>query len=171
MKNNLAIMAVTLLASVNAYANVYKWVDKNGEVHYTQTPPSEGTATKLPPPPKPSSSAKSEQKKITEMEKQFQTTQEQQKKDAIDLQKQAIEERTRAINCDRAKSRLKTLEIKARIRLETAQGKSGPMTPEEKDLELQQTKNDVEKYCSPKPEVKEVNQEAKPEEGPKPVTQ
>jgi hypothetical protein len=46
-----------LLLAANAYAGVYKWVDANGVVHYSDQPnPSPNTKQlNLPPPPAPSS--------------------------------------------------------------------------------------------------------------------
>ncbi|HKK16999.1 MAG TPA: DUF4124 domain-containing protein, partial [Gammaproteobacteria bacterium] len=43
---------LALLVSSNALAAMYKWVDENGEVHYTQTPPpGDIQAETIKPPP------------------------------------------------------------------------------------------------------------------------
>lgn len=34
-----SLFSLTLLVSVATHAEIYKWVDKNGRVHYTATPP------------------------------------------------------------------------------------------------------------------------------------
>lgn len=37
------VLLVNMMMMTNATANMYKWTDKNGEIHYTQTPPPPGT--------------------------------------------------------------------------------------------------------------------------------
>ncbi|MBM2830851.1 MAG: hypothetical protein HW411_1641, partial [Gammaproteobacteria bacterium] len=56
MLNNLSRLFVRsilfFLLSMNCFAAMYKWVDADGNVHYTQSPPPEGveSATIKPPP-------------------------------------------------------------------------------------------------------------------------
>ena len=52
MKTLVALMAVvTVLAwSAAAYGQMYKWVDKNGRTHYTDTPPPPDAKSSAPPP-------------------------------------------------------------------------------------------------------------------------
>jgi hypothetical protein len=150
MKANIVVISMILVSPL-ACAAVYKWTDSNGEVHYTQTPPAQGKVTKLPPPPGPSSSAKDEQKHVEDMQKKMIDAEQKAQTDKVNAEKNAIEERTRAINCQRAKDKLAKLEAKDRIRKETAAGKSEILSPEEKDVEIVQTKASVEEYCSPKP--------------------
>ena len=37
--HQIAILLMLVCVSGNAYSEIYKWVDENGKVHYTQTPP------------------------------------------------------------------------------------------------------------------------------------
>ena len=50
MKRNWYLIGLVILANgimaANAHAAFYKWVDKNGEMHYTQTPPPESQLQK-----------------------------------------------------------------------------------------------------------------------------
>jgi glutaredoxin len=43
----LFIAAVALLCAATAAAQAYRWVDKNGQVHYSQTPPPAGEAREV----------------------------------------------------------------------------------------------------------------------------
>jgi Domain of unknown function (DUF4124) len=45
MHRSLIAVALLLLAPL-AYAQVYKWTDPNGTVHYSETPPTQGTQFK-----------------------------------------------------------------------------------------------------------------------------
>jgi hypothetical protein len=40
-----ALIIATLLLQAPVFAQIYKWTDDSGEVHYTQTPPPGGVAT------------------------------------------------------------------------------------------------------------------------------
>ncbi len=54
------VLALTLLlAATGVDAKVYKWVDENGEVHYSEGTPGQQQAKELaaPPPPQPGASS------------------------------------------------------------------------------------------------------------------
>ncbi len=59
MKRLLLALALTLCVAVPASAQMYKWVDSNGQVHYTDKPPPGNIKTEKlrPPPPAPVVSA------------------------------------------------------------------------------------------------------------------
>lgn len=48
---SVVLSVVVFVPIVVAAAGVYRWVDDNGKVHYTQTPPSTGDTTKIKAPP------------------------------------------------------------------------------------------------------------------------
>jgi hypothetical protein len=45
-----ALILVMLMASAASYAQMYKWVDKDGKTHYTDTPPPSDAKSVTPPP-------------------------------------------------------------------------------------------------------------------------
>src|SRR5579885_2953356 len=47
-----AILLPALIATGQAAAEMYKWVDENGQVHYSQLPPPGAKAETVKPPPK-----------------------------------------------------------------------------------------------------------------------
>lgn len=48
-----AVSLLLLMLSLPASAQVYRWVDAQGKVHYTQTPPPQGRYKEVPPAPPP----------------------------------------------------------------------------------------------------------------------
>jgi len=50
----LQLLVATAIAcfAASASAGMYKWTDKQGNVHYTETPPDEGNSTEIAPPPR-----------------------------------------------------------------------------------------------------------------------
>lgn len=52
---NRAIAALMLALALPAMAQTYRWVDENGQVHYSQTPPKGQDAARVAPPPGPAS--------------------------------------------------------------------------------------------------------------------
>jgi len=56
MKRKAIVIYLTLLIAgtgfaTGAAAGMYKWTDKEGNVHYTQSPPAEGRSKEIAPPP------------------------------------------------------------------------------------------------------------------------
>ena len=47
MKNRFLFVIALMSVSISASADIYKWVDANGKVHYSNTPPPEVKGTKV----------------------------------------------------------------------------------------------------------------------------
>ena len=110
MKRFIAIACALAFVPL-AWGQFYKWVDKEGKVHYSDTPPSTQDAKQLnvqtgggsPPPPPPAAGAKEPDKKV----------------DVKDAGAKAEDDAKRAAynaeRCNRARSYLKTLTDGGRI--------------------------------------------------------
>jgi hypothetical protein len=109
-----AIALVALLAASAAHAQVYRWVDEQGKVHYGERPPAGAKASpvqdKLAAPP--GASAPKAAPDASQQERDFQRRQmERQQKEASD-QKAAA--RAKA-DCERERSRLAQLRTARRV--------------------------------------------------------
>ena len=129
MKRLSVAIGLALCIAVPASAQLYKWVDSNGKVQYSDKPPPSNFKTeklRAPPPPAPAPAAAGEggtQKDAAkkgpmtanEQEQAFRKRQlEAKKADEEAAQKQA-EASERAENCKRAKAALTSLQIGGRM--------------------------------------------------------
>lgn len=128
------------------FAEMYKWTDEDGVVHYTQhPPPEEFEVTEIDPPPdidtkKALNEFEAEQEKLHELEKQREEQE----------AKQAEKERIAAIfekNCQISRDRLKKLQNTGRVRAIDAEGNMTRITPEEHQSRIDAVKKKIEKYC------------------------
>lgn len=146
---NVVLLAVCLfaicLALPYAQAELYKWVDKSGRIHYSEIPPqslgfqvitpqpSSGKAHQpvAPKRPQPESFAQKDEK-LNKSDKEVQTT--------------ANNEQIRKKNCAAATHNLKTLQSSGRIKLLDGD-EYRFLSPEEKEAKITQAKLQLEQYC------------------------
>lgn len=149
-RNTLLISVALLLALSGAAAfadQVYRWVDKDGHVHYSQTPPTSTGVTAqsvniAPPPPDPTT-LRNEQtlaKQIDAKNKQAQDAQQQAQADA---QKQAQQKQ----QCDSLRSRLQILLQSARLATVDAQGNKTFISDDARAKQEQQLQDQISKDC------------------------
>jgi len=149
MKSKCMLLFMALVFSHSLFATVYKWVDSQGQVQYSQSPPEEGTATVIAPPAPPPHSSLQEQQQAKQLEKQINTNLEQQKVNAQKAAQKAQEDKIRSMNCENAKAHLADMQSKVRVRLYDTDGNQRVLTPDERDAEITKTKETIEKYCIP----------------------
>ena len=90
------VLALLLLTPALAAAQAYRWVDEQGKVHYTQTPPPKGDYGEVaPPPPSPGGSP--------HLDALSQKARESDKAKATEEKSAAAAEQQRQKLCDRAK--------------------------------------------------------------------
>lgn len=149
MLNNLSRLFVRsillFLLSMNCFAVMYKWVDADGNVQYTQSPPPEGveSATIKPPPAVDTGNA------IKQLENQKQRADqylEDQDKQKEEKQTAGTELAQKKALCEQAKARVASYE-RPRVNIVAEDG-TRTRAPEETRLEeLKKSKEDVDKYC------------------------
>jgi len=154
----LVILAL-LLAALPASAVLYKWVDKDGKVHYSDQPPPEGArqsgVVNAPAPgtspPAPSGDAASQAprgpKSAAELEMEFRKRRlEAAEADAKRQQEaQAAEEKQR--NCTHAKNRLASLETGGRITKYGPDGETVYLSDAEIARELGEARKVADSWC------------------------
>lgn len=151
MKSSIHIALLSfILVLPNAYAAIYQWQDANGETHYGQVPPDNVDAKEMNIKTAPASSAAQDisnaQKLESDLKKADQKATEEQQK----ANQAAQDEHIRAINCERAQAHLKDIESKVRIRIiNPGQSEVQRLTPEERDEDIKNTNEAIEKYCNP----------------------
>ena len=152
------LLILLMLASTNTFAAISKWVDAQGQVHYSDQPPppeakaetlrsasdSEGTAgisgvT--------ATSAPAAPKTIAEREAELKKAQ-QAKEAAADkaAQKQAATEAIKA-NCATAQQNLRTLQEGIRMVEVDANGERSYLDDNQRQQRIAKTQQDVSNYC------------------------
>ena len=113
----LVFCAASLLAN-SGFAQLYKWVDKDGNVRYSDRPPVDAKASQLKPPPgapsAPAAAGKKDEKPLTP-EQAFQKRQKDQEDQAQKTEKQRAEADASRFNCEVAQANLRTAESGQRM--------------------------------------------------------
>ena len=126
---------------------VYRWVDKDGHVHYSQTPPATTgvnaqTLNITPPAPDPTT-LRNEQNLAQDLQKKNdQSQQDQQKAQAAQQQKDQDKQR-----CDGLRQRLQLLQQSGRVASIDAQGNKNYISDADKAKQMQDLENTIAKDC------------------------
>ena len=151
------VVAVILASfSVAASAELYRWVDENGRVHYSDTPPPPNAKvekeTKKPqrPTAAPAQGATPGQapKSYVEKEADFRKRRvEQAEKEAAD-QKALQEAAEKKRNCDQSRNQLVTLKAGGRVARRNAQGEPEYMDEKQIAQEISLAEKAVSEWCN-----------------------
>jgi len=148
-----------MLSSAHAVADLSKWVDENGKVHYSDQPPPANVKAKTlrsTPDTPPSltsasgvaaSSAPPAVKTIAEREAELKKAQKA-KKDAADkaAQEQAVIEENKT-NCEASRQNLRTLQEGMRIVEISANGERSYISDEQRQQRIAKAQQDISSYC------------------------
>jgi type IV secretory pathway VirB10-like protein len=133
--------------ALSSSADVYKWVDENGQTHYSEKAPADQKAEMIKAPPPPATLPEDAQQKIdaliTQQSEAKKAQQEQitkQKQDAE--QKQILED-----NCNLAKTNLQTYLDNPGRRVLKEDGTVVRPTEEDRQQKIQEAKQDINEFC------------------------
>lgn len=141
----LATLAV-LLGSAAAQAEIYRWVDAQGRVHYTQTPPpgSQAQSVRGAPPPSAAPGVDGLKRYAESADKA-----------ASDAAKKSAEDKTKrddkAGRCAHAQAQMQTMNTypSGRMVEKDGDGNATRMTTERYDELRKQTQAEIDKHCTP----------------------
>ena len=132
------ILTTLLILSGSASAGLYKWVDDDGNVHYSQKPPRDQQFERLKEPPpapeEPTPLYKSKAKKHTQ---NTQTT------TAAESAKNA---EMKHKNCENAKKRLNVYQVYRRVRDD--KGDIKVLSDAERDKQIREAKQAISDFCN-----------------------
>ena len=136
---------LTFLLSATLNAEVYKWVDKDGNVHYTDKPPAGGQSIQL--------NVKTGKSKTPakDLNTQVEELDEQEEVERIRKQQEqdfAKAEAEKNDYCKQLNDNLKTLQTTTRIRVTGDDGELRFMTPEEIVKRKKDTQQKIAKDCT-----------------------
>jgi len=152
----LSILLAALLFTGAAYAQLYKWVDADGKVRYSDTPPTGAKAktlkgTQSSPPTAAVAPASKDAKKgpmtPAEQEQDYRKRQEDAKKagDKAEQERQAKAENKE--NCDRSREYLGTLQSGQRIGRTDAKGEKYYLDESQVAQEIAKAQQSVQQSC------------------------
>ena len=147
-----ALFVITLLMQSTVFAEIYKWADDSGEIHYTQTPPPTGIASQViegaSPPAVPPETIRQEQQKLQQqLEAMEERRAERENKEALERQRKKLDDISEK-NCITAKNNLAKLHQGGIKRYLTPEGEVIRLTEEERQRRITEAQNQVDKYCS-----------------------
>lgn len=135
------------LASPGLLAEMYKWVDDEGQVQYSQSPPPGRPAQTVKTPPKVDSKAAREKLKQQLQDFELRGDKRQEQAEADQKTKEQAGERKAA--CEAARERLAKLDGNPRILQYAEDGSSKRLTEEERQAAIAEARKQVEKHCEP----------------------
>ena len=151
------IFLAMLLAASSASAQMYKWVDKDGKVHYGNTPPpgSKTTSVKAPQSgaaaPAPASSAGDAKKKgpltSAEQEQEYRKRQQEADKDGKKAEQEQQAKAQRNEGCERTREYLNTLQSGQRIARTNPSGERYYMDENQVAQEIAKAQQSVQQAC------------------------
>ena len=147
----LFIAIAILLATATVAAQVYKWVDKEGKVQYTDTPPpasaTKAEAKKLDAAPVAAPAVGTPTKSLADRAKDFdkRKTEDAEKQKKAEVDKKNIE--IAAANCTAAKTNLKTYESGRPLVRTTETGDREVMSDEARQAELVKARKGIDEFC------------------------
>lgn len=126
------VMAGSALAQTGGATKVYKWTDKDGRVHYSQTPPPEGEVKELKVRSAPATpvNAKPEDAEA--------------KPDPEAERKEGFKR-----NCEAARANLAQFQQQGQLMTRNPDGTMTPVSDAEKQAGIAQAQKDIAYYCTP----------------------
>ena len=132
-----------------SHAKLYKWVDAEGNTHYTQSPPPEGVTTedvKLP--ASVNLDNKEAVKSFEEQQMKGQESTETKQKGEEDQKQQAERADLKKENCKKARAKLANVQSAGRIRSVDEEGNVIRATEDERQRRIMDAQGKIGKWCN-----------------------
>jgi molecular chaperone DnaK (HSP70) len=140
------MLCIYLLLAGNAHAAIYKWVDENGNVQYTETPPpAEVKAETIQPPPSPMDS-ETAIKQLSEQERQLDESRKKRQEQAVQEARAADEIALQKKNCQMAKDRLASY-ASPRVKITQEDGSKVRATEEQRQEQIKKSEDMIKEFC------------------------
>jgi len=146
-----------MLANGAAFAQAYKWVDKDGKTRYGDSPPPGVKATPMKPPAagatpaapaSPAVGAKDAQKGAPPNSEQgFKERQLKAKEDADKAAKEQANAEIKKQNCERSRSQLRNLQSGQRISETNAAGERVFLEDDQRGVKIAESQKQVDEWC------------------------
>lgn len=140
------VITLSLVISFHVSAEVYKWVDENGNTHYSQSPPtSDAEVKKIDIDTKHDTTAAQEQ--VSKQTEKADALREERITKAEEKAKLEAEKKARQEKCIEAKKALDSYQTNIRLLMKENSGNVRKLTEEERQEMIEKGKLDVSEYC------------------------
>lgn len=150
MKTAIALL-VMLSLPFAAAAEMYRWVDSQGKVHYSDSPPPAGAKSSktidTPPPAAPPAGASAKPKSWQEKEMDFRQRQSAEAEAQAKKQKEEAQAKEKQQNCENARRNLATFESGARVATTNEKGERVIMDDAARASAMAEARKAVETWC------------------------
>lgn len=138
---------ILLLITQPASAEVHKWTDDNGDVHYSQIKPNNTDTETVTPPPKPAVDPEIAAEKLNERVETNRKAE--QEKYIADQKEEHLKQREEAQkqNCHAATQNLKLYRSYGRVRVKETDGSYTRLSEEERQQRISDMKEKITEYC------------------------
>jgi hypothetical protein len=143
------LLAFAACSAAAEDSNMYKWTDDQGQVHYSQFPPSGGKAEKMRAPPAPRPPANADEGDRQESPGTAGKQDKKQPQDDMEAKEKALREETRKKNCEIAQNNLANLQRGGNIRYLDADGKVIRLSEEERQKHIEDANKHIKENCNP----------------------
>ena len=147
MKSSIPLFLALFMISPLTLAQTYRWVDENGVVSYSQTPPPSGQAEIVNIHTAPQSGSQDAQERLNKMRQQLEDRREDRKLAKEEQLKSDQEKARRLQNCETARANLRKLEGLGNRLLKTPDGEYRRLTEEERQQRMQKARDNIKENC------------------------
>lgn len=141
-----SVILILLIANT-AYAEVYKWIDDEGQTHFTQLPPAQYEADIIQTRPGPKVEPAQSQQAVDTMIEQQANDEKRQQQNRQQQRQEAEKAKAKSKNCDLAKNNLTQYQNNPRGRSKNAAGEYIRVDEDDRQSKMKQLKQDIKKYC------------------------
>ncbi len=142
------LLLATLLSTLPAHAEIYRWVDENGQTVYSQVAPADRDADEIKPAPPPSDNPESVSKEIDQLQQQNDDYLEDRELAKEKRKKDKAAQQIRKDNCIKARNNYASLETATRRLIRMPDGEYRRLKEEERQKMMRQAQDDMDKYCN-----------------------
>jgi hypothetical protein len=143
------LLSTFLLTGSHAMAGIYRWVDDQGQVVYSQTPPpGDREVSELAPPPPPAEAPDAALERIRSQTRKLEKASQERREEKAEKDKRKQEEKIRKKNCETARRNLETLKSRPPNTLyRTGEGEYRRFTIDELNQQIAEQEKLIRENC------------------------
>jgi hypothetical protein len=143
------VIALLIVTAPNANAKIYKWVDADGKVQYSQTPPPEGQFNEVKPGPPPGESPDAADRELQDHLQRQEESENQDEADKMAKKEMASKQAKLEQDCGNARSELSKLENNSGPRLSVMENgvMVRGMSEDERQSRIAEAKKFISENC------------------------
>ena len=144
--HNILGLCLLFFVAGNVYAAMYKWVDEEGNTHYSEKPPAGDVEVKtIKPPPKVDTDAA-----VNAVEERKEAEAEQKESESKSAEEQAKKQQDADLmkaNCETARKNLESITDNPRVFTRDEQGNRVRMGEDQRQASIDAAKKDIAEFC------------------------